>query len=158
MYSFRGRGTANKTGGTGSRKLPMYSNREHVTTRVLACLRPDTHHSGSSLSQFHRKKPKTTKLVRIKHPWLSEQTLREMFLMLKSETLNLSLQAGFNLIGERKTKFLSLMLPDKQTSWVPGTVFLSISLGNLLVTIYNLPVTGQNLRASLLDTVHQSLL
>ena len=78
--------------------------------------------------------------------------------MLKSETLNLSLQAGFNLIGERKTKFLSLMLPDKQTSWVPGTVFLSISLGNLLVTIYNLLVTGQNLRASLLDTVHQSLL
>lgn len=78
--------------------------------------------------------------------------------MLKSETLNLSLQAGFNKIGERKTKFLSLMLPDKQTSWVPDTIFLSISLGNSLVTIYNLLVTGQNLRASLLDTVHQSLL
>ena len=36
VYSFRGRGTANKTVGTGSRKLPMYSNREAVTTRVLA--------------------------------------------------------------------------------------------------------------------------
>lgn len=63
--------------------------------------------------------PKITKLVRIQHLRLSERTLREMFLMLKSETLKLSFQAG-NLMGEKKMKFLSLMLPDKQRCWVPG--------------------------------------
>lgn len=100
-----GLGTSNKTEGDLSRKLLMYSNRENVTAQGLAIALTSRHTPfGIFFISVPPKKPKTTKLVRIKHPWLSEQTLREISVSYAYETLSLSLQAGFNLIGERKTK------------------------------------------------------
>lgn len=105
----------------------MHVNKANAITRLLVkvSLNPDTRHSGSFLFQLHKTKPhQHNQISEDEASTASEQTLGEMLLRPKSETLRLSFQAGFSLTGERKTQFLPPTLPGKQRA-LRGLSFLT---------------------------------